>query len=879
MKVKKISKAMAAALGATMLMAPAANASGFIFVDPVFHTAPPVRVTPITNITPITRPNPSTPRPRNTVLRGTVSTGIHLEDQDISIEIQDHVAKTYIKQTFKNDTNRNLAGTYLFPLPQDATFSSFTLHIDGKPVEGKILAAHEARAQYEQIVRKMVDPGLLEYVDYKTVRARIFPIPANGTKTVELEYTQLLKSDAGMFKYRYPLKSANANAVNKTNVKVKLKGKSGLRTIWSPSHIIHAKRIGDNRANVSFTDSGNEENKDFLLYYTVSDKELAASLITHRKLNEKGFFLLSLNPPLKAKKVMPKDIVLVADTSGSMRGAKMKQLRKALKYVVQSLNDEDRFSIVEFNTDAEPFTSNLLAANKENRKKADDFVADLDARGGTNIGDALAIGTNILNTDIASKRPAYLILLTDGEPTVGKTKLDELLSTVSSKRDIRLFDFGVGYDVNTKLMAKLAENHHGTSQFLEPDEDLETALSNFYSKIKNPILSDVKIAYDGVEVKDIYPRSVKDMFAGNQVMLLGRYKEGNKAAKVQLTGTINGVEKAYSFPLAFASNESSNAYLPRLWAMRRIGYLTDIAQENGDSKEVVDEIVTLSKRYGIISAYTSFLSTDPNENRRLRRPPNRPVPMAGFRRSGLISASPALSRTRSLHFGRGAALSGADVSSMRGGSADGMLPPPPPAVPRMVFNAAQSKAIGGSTNRLAGKMKAPKRVLASRGKGSFYSAGRKLQILDDRPAVKDFREVAADKMVVSEAAAEVEKKRERDQFRRLLKNKTGKRAIAFQRALRNLRKNVVVANKEGSNRLVKVIGDKTFYLVNGFWVDSSFEDMKKPELKKIEFGSKKYFDLVFGNSDIKQYVGAGEQVIFVYKGQCYKIVKSQVKTS
>ncbi|HMP50641.1 MAG TPA: VIT and VWA domain-containing protein [Candidatus Melainabacteria bacterium] len=833
MKVRKISKAMAVALGGSYLLglAPAANATGFIFVDPAFHVAPPVHVTPINPVTPITRPG-TTPRPGTTTLHGTVTTGIHLEDQEISVEIQDHVAKTYIKQTFKNDTNRNLAGTYLFPLPQDATFSSFTLHIDGKPVEGKILAAAEARAQYEQIVRSMVDPGLLEYVDYKTVRARIFPIPANGSKTVELEYTQLLKSDGGMFKYRYPLKSANASASNKTEISMKLKGKSGLRTIWSPSHIIHSERQGANQAKVTFTEDGNGENKDFQLYYTVSDKELAANLLTHKTLNDKGFFLLALNPPLKAKQVMAKDIVLVADTSGSMRGEKMEQLKKALKYVVQSLNQEDKFSLVNFNTDAEPFTSELLTATPENRKKAEAFIDELEARGGTNIGDALSIGSNLLNKESAVKRPAYLILMTDGEPTVGKTGLDELMATVDSKRDIRLFDFGVGYDVNTRLMSRLAEKHHGTAQFLEPEENLETALSAFYSKIKNPILSDVKIAYEGIEVKDVYPRSVKDMFAGNQVMLLGRYKEGSKAV-VKLTGKVDGVQRAYSFPLTFAANESTNAYLPRLWAMRRISYLTEVAQDNGDTKEVVDEIVALSKRYGIISAYTSFLSTDPNENNRLRPTPV-PMPMtsASIRtRAGVRSG-----------FAPG-------VAGFRQMSAEAR----PAAAPRLVFNSAQRKVLGASFAVDA----------AYAGGGGSGDKG----LVAGRLAAR---------RVMAESEAADEKKKEVASFKQAIAQSTGKRAIAFQKALRDLRKDVVT---DGDGREVKVIGDKTFYMVNGFWVDASFENVKKPNLTSIEFGSKQYFDLVYKNSEIGKYMGAGQQVIFVYKGQCYKIVQPAVKTS
>jgi Ca-activated chloride channel family protein len=202
------------------------------------------------------------------------------------------------------------------------------------------------------------------------------------------------------------------------------------------------------------------------------------------------------------------------------------------------------------------------------------------------------------------------------EPTVGDTRIEQLMTRADSKRDIRLFDFGVGYDVNTRLLNKLAEAHHGYSQYVEPKEDLETAMSGFYQKIKNPMLSDVKITFEGVQPKDMYPREVKDIFAGSQVLLIGKYKAGGKGT-VHLTGSINGAHKSYTFPVDFANEEISHTYLPRLWAMRRIGHLTEVAQANGNNKEVVDEIVALSKQYGIISAYTSFLVTDPSENGRL----------------------------------------------------------------------------------------------------------------------------------------------------------------------------------------------------------------------------------------------------------------------
>lgn len=815
---KRVSCAAAAALASvtSLLAGGPAWSNGFIFIDPAFHPAPVIPVTPVTPVTPLTPVNPAdpgrpgTPSPRRPLLRGTVSTGLLLDRQAITVDIKDQVARTYIKQTFKNDTDRDLAGTYLFPLPQDATFSSFTLHIDGKPVEGQIMAAAEATAQYEQIVRSLVDPGLLEYLNYRTVRARIFPIPARGEKTVELEYTQILPAETGdaskantMCKYRFPLKSAGSDAVSETKIDFKLKGSRDLRTIWSPSHEIKIERDAgsSNQARISFLSKGDAQEKDFLLYYTLSDKEMAANLITHKLDGEKGFFMLTLSPPVNGQKVMAKDVVLVADTSGSMRGEKMEQARAALEYVIKALNPEDRFSLVQFNTDAEAFAGSLLSADAVNKEKAISYIQEMESRGGTNIGDALATAVSILDDAKAGSRPAFLILMTDGEPTVGKTAVQELLKSVSIKRDLRLFDFGIGYDVNTRLLNKLAEEHHGTSQYLEPDENLETALSSFYAKIRNPVLSDVMITYEGIDVKDIYPRAVKDIFAGSQLLLLGRYKEGGKAT-IKLTGKVDGVEKSFSFPVDFAPRSADNSYLPRIWAMRRIGHLTEVAQENDNNKEIVDEIVELSKRYGIISAYTSFLSKDPNERRGVPVP--LPMPVAG-----------ALRRPGDTNFFQ--------------------------AAPR---SEEASKSLGA---RFAFMPNQRFRAIA---------AGSPV------PGARD----GADPM---DAEADDEK----ESFGRALSKakSSGQAAVALQRALSDLRSNMDGRAAADSSQ-VKVIGEKTFYLVDGYWVDSSFEKIEKAELKEIEFGSKDYFELA--RNGLASYLGAGPRMILVYEGRCYRISKS-----
>ncbi|HEY9869548.1 MAG TPA: VIT domain-containing protein [Candidatus Obscuribacterales bacterium] len=756
--------------------------------------------------------------------------GLSLQSESIKVDINDQVAKTYICQTFYNNTDRNLAGTYLFPLPEDTTFSSFSLHIDGKPVEGKILEANEARQQYEEIVRRMVDPGLLEYADYKTVRARIFPIPAHGTKKVELEYTQVLRVENGMLKYRFPLKSENqSEAVDEIKVDVKLGSSQGLRTIWSPSHSISANRSDDHHAKISLLEKNTVPDKDFVLYYSVSDKELAANLLTHKNEGEYGYFLLTLTPPVQTKQIIGKDIVLVADTSGSMQGEKMEQCKKALKYVVNALNASDRFNVVEFNTDVEKFRSGLVAATPENKKAALAFINELEARGGTNIGDALRTGKTLLSQP--SERPAYLVFMTDGEPTVGETDVSRILKTAANTRNIRIFDFGVGYDVNTKLLNKLAEQNHGTSQYVEPDEDLETALSNFYQKIKSPVLSDVNIAYEGIQVKDVYPREVKDIFAGSQALLIGKYKGAGKAV-VRLTGKVNGVARAYSFPLSFASEETGHTYLPRLWAMRRIGYLTEVAQENGNNREVVDEIIALSKKYGIISAYTSFLVTDPSENRRLAdgRPMPLPAQVTGF-----------------------------------GGVAGGVAPMSAAAPEAFMSTGAATGALKGSGGGVA------------MGRAGLHAGPRISRSAAALPPTR-LQSFVADSGFAGAIYGDEGARSESIALGLASAAPAGKSAVARSKAVREFQWTTVAADKEAKKDAgIKAVEDKTFYLREGFWTDSSFDGKSgKPEI--ISFGSQQYFDLMRKVPGISKYLAVGRQVILVYKGHVYKIVDSKTAT-
>lgn len=836
-------------LAASLFIAPVTNAAGMIVIDPIVGGAPMVR--PVMPVRPGMRPVA-----RPIILKGQVSFGLRLESADVRVEINDQVAKTYITQTFFNDTDRQLAGTYLFPLPEDCTFSSFSLHIDGKPVEGKIMEAQEARQTYEAIVRQMIDPGLLEYADYKTVRARIFPIPAHGSKKVELEYTQVLKAENGMIKYNFPLKTEQESApAEEVKINVKLGSKQGLRTIWSPSHIISSKREGDHKATASFFGKDVVPDKDFLLYYSVSDKDMSANLLTHKDSGEDGYFLFTLTPPVQAKEVISKDIVFVADISGSMKGKRMDENKRALKYLVNALNASDRFSIVQFSTDVDAFKTHLVAATPENKKAALAFIDDMEAAGGTNIGDALKTAGSMLGAD--KVRPSYLVMMTDGEPTVGETSVAGLLKSVDSKKDIRVFDFGVGYDVNTKLLNKLAEDNHGTAQYVEPEESLEVALSNFYDKIKSPVLSNVKLTFDGVQVKDMYPRNVKDIFAGSQVLLMGKYK-GNGSGTCKMTGTINGVAKAYSFPMKFEEQELAHGYLPRLWAMRRIAHLTEVAQNNGDNREVVDEIVALSKKYGIISNYTSYLVTEPG--RPVPTPMASPVGSPWKNRPSRV-AMPMPSSGPSGFSGTTEDLTLPNVSSLRGGAGRG----------------AWAGSAGG-------------------GAGLPTVSGR---ITDARPVVRDFRR-SVDAFAPSSSMASALPRTSMGKFVHqagdgisarhgssaymdagvgmgegfgAAESDSGKMAVLKSKRIASMKDALSYGDESSGNEAaagIKTVNDKTFYLRDGFWTDSDYDKAKSPKMQEVTFGSKEYFDLI-KIPGISKYLAVGKQLILVYQGHSYKI--------
>ncbi len=527
----------------------------------------------------------------------------------VRVDINDQIVTTEIDQVFVNEFHRDLEGTYIFPLPEEASISEFSMFVDGEKLTGRLLDKDEARRIYEDIVRRRRDPAILEYVGRNMFQARIFPIPAGGEKRVQLKYNEILKKDNNLLEYIYPLDTErfSSKPLEDVTIYVKITSSEPIKTVYSPSHTIAINRIDDYQASLSYEDANIYPDKDFLLYYTVSPKDIGLSLLTYNDGRENGFFLLMASPKFEipSKRILGKDIVFVFDTSGSMSGDKIEQAKGALEFVLSHLNPDDRFNVITFNTDIYSFWNTLVPAEKSRIKEASGEVKRMEALGGTNIDQALREGLALFSS---GNRPRILVFLTDGLPTVGETNIKRIIDNVNreNRTSTRIFVFGVGYNVNTKLLDKISGENGGISDYIQPGEDIEIKVSHFYSKISSPVLSNLKLDFGGIRVAHLYPQDLPDLFKGSQLILLGRYRDIGTTG-IKLSGDVGEEIQNFVYEANFPAYNMGTDFIPRLWASRRIGYLLDEIRLSGENRELVEEIVQLSKRYGIITPYTSFL--------------------------------------------------------------------------------------------------------------------------------------------------------------------------------------------------------------------------------------------------------------------------------
>jgi Ca-activated chloride channel family protein len=535
------------------------------------------------------------------------NTPLRVKYHHVDVTIDQQVATTHIDQVFVNEGSYSVEGTYVFPLPIDATVSNFSMIVDGKKVDAKILSADEARSIYNDIVRQQRDPALLEYVGRGAIQASVFPIDPGAERKIEIEYSQVLPANGGLIHYSYPLNTEkfSAHPLDSVVIRVKIKSNDALKAIYSPSHDVSITRDGDFAASVSYEANNVLPDKDFELFYSVSQQDIGLNLLTYKdSQSDQGFFLLLAAPNFQvdSTRAVPKDVIVVIDKSGSMDGEKIVQARNAVRYVIGHLNSEDRFNVISFSDEIKTYANQLRGAN--NAGEAKTFVDQIAADGSTDINRALLEA--LKSADL--ERPTTIIFITDGLPTEGETDAARIVDNFkkATHKNIRLFTFGVGDDVNTLLLDQLAQDNRGVSAYVRPGQSLDEIVSAFYAKISTPVLADIAIQFgSNVTISDMYPQPLPDLFAGSQLVMVGRYT-GSGPSSIGLSGSVNGQSQNFVYESNFTS-AGGESFIPRLWATRKIGSLLNEIRLHGENKELVDQIVSLSVRYGIITPYTSFL--------------------------------------------------------------------------------------------------------------------------------------------------------------------------------------------------------------------------------------------------------------------------------
>lgn len=549
------------------------------------------------------------------LIPGDTSVGpLAIRSHRVNVEINERVAETRVVQVFRNHTDRVLEATYIFPIPPGASISGFAMMVNGQRQEGQVLEAAEARGIYEGIVARLRDPGLVEYIGGNLFRARVFPIPARGDQQVEIRFTQTVEYQSSTLHYRYPLRTPGpqASTMEDFTLSATIASRTPIRGVYSPTHRIDTTRRGERSVRVGFEEGRAALDRDFDLFYTVADGDVGLSMLTHRPPGEDGYFLMMLAPRTETteREIIGKDLLFVVDTSGSMSGEKMEHARQALRAWIERLNPDDTFNILRFSTDVEPLAEGSLSASPENRQRALRFINSMDASGGTAIEPALR---QALAVPTRRGAPRVVVFLTDGMPTVGETDVTRIVRSVATQNNntAQVFVFGLGDDVNTTFLDLLAQQNRGAADYARSGAEMSSLLTSFYSKIAFPVLADLRLALRGAEAYDIYPRDLGTLYRGGQLVVTGRYRQpGN--IHVGLTATVAGQAEARSFewPVALPSSDDANSFIPRVWGTRKVGYLLDEIRLRGENAELRDSVISLARRFGIVTPYTSYLITD-----------------------------------------------------------------------------------------------------------------------------------------------------------------------------------------------------------------------------------------------------------------------------
>ncbi len=535
---------------------------------------------------------------------------LEVKEHDVQVTINNGIAVTKITQVFHNTESRQVEALYTFPVPKGASVANFTMWINGKEMVGEVLEKKRAREIYESYKQTRRDPGLLEQVDFKTFEMRIFPIAPNADQKVQLTYYQELDVDHDTATYVYPLATATRKGLDSRTTgrfafNVEVKSAIPLSLVESPSHakdFVVAKHT-DTLHQASLETKEGSLARDIVISYQLARPKTGFDLVATKRAGEDGYFSLTLTAGEDLAKLdTGMDYVFLLDISGSMaQDGKLLLSKDSIGSFINELGEQDRVEIITFNVQPNLAFKELRAAHAQTKEAAQAFLSSQQARGGTVLNPAVTTAYKYASAD----RPLNVIIFSDG--LTEQQERRTLLQLIGERpRSARVFCIGVGNDVNRPLLEQMAQDSGGLAAFLSPDDNFARQAKAFRRKLTRPVASDLKFELAGIEVSELEPKTLPNLFHGTPVRVYGRYKSGG-VADVKIRGSINGMEFKKTAQLEFPKNESANPELERMWAWHRIDALLKDADRAGSRESVAPEIVRLGEAYSIVTEYTSFL--------------------------------------------------------------------------------------------------------------------------------------------------------------------------------------------------------------------------------------------------------------------------------
>lgn len=548
---------------------------------------------------------------------------------DVHVRLDRGVVQYEITETFKNLGARIAEAEFIFPLPGGAAFQDLKLSINGELVAGETMSAVEARRIYESIVQRQRDPALVEWMGSGLLRARIFPINPGEEKKVVIRYQTAARREGNVV--RVDVRDVGGNVSNFRKLPSRLRRPNTEReelshkpvnitfdypntvqfgTAYSPTHdLIALKAKAKSYKSVSIVANGANAT---ILVPVRSSSEASLAVLTHAASANNGFAMISISPPTAQQRITPRDITVVVDVSGSMSGSKMVQAKAAVKQLLQTLSNQDRFRLIDFSSTVQSFHDDYSSVTPANVSAANRYIDGLEAQGGTNIAGALREALRVKGTN---GRLPVVLFVTDGEPTVGEQDPTAIAAMADSLRgNARVFTFGLGGDVHISLLEQLALSGRGTSQFVAPNESIEHTMSVTAQRLSNPLVTGVRVRGEGIRLTSMLPVTSADIFAGQDLVVFAQYKEAGTGLVVVTGESVNG-PVTWRVKATFPAKERENAFIPRLWATQRVGYLSAEKRKNMTegraSPELDEEIKTLGERYGIPTQFSSYLVVEP----------------------------------------------------------------------------------------------------------------------------------------------------------------------------------------------------------------------------------------------------------------------------